>query len=428
MQSTIALRSYLMAGVAVAGAGIIAVNPVQPIAPTANPIVRAEVGLAAATGSLAGLVQANEICDATWKCSNPQEFYAAVWNNTVVGTTATWNQFTAAPFPILAAIAGNQKLYNSITGPAVLGTIQSEWKVFTQTIPAYLVAGVQDLFAGNVLGANNNFSLAFNAPLIPLSLLPAPFSQVGANSGYNWNNVVQNLNTQEHLTNAIYGVLGPFISGSGGFATLSQNIINSLKGGSVQDAINWVINAPAVIWDSIVNGGYGPVLYTVPNTIDPLNPLPVAGVVAGGLLNPQKILSLPFAGVLQITSPGSVSSFLNERGYVAKGLCPTAGCVNPIPFQPAAATAAAAVVAPQAAASVEAPAAEPAAPAVEAPAAEPATPKVEIPAALADSAPAAPEAPAAPVHRGSAAAATGDDAGSAAPAPSRGHRGARSAD
>jgi len=109
MQTTIALRSYLMAGVAVAGAGVIAVSPVQPVAPTTNALVHTEVALAAATGSLAGLVAA-ETCDVSWKCSDPSQFYASVWNNTVVGTSTTWNQFASAPFPILSALIFNQQL------------------------------------------------------------------------------------------------------------------------------------------------------------------------------------------------------------------------------------------------------------------------------------------------------------------------------
>jgi hypothetical protein len=439
MQTTIALRSYLMAGVAIAGAGIVAVNPVQPVVPTTTPLVHAEVGLAAATGSLAGLVQANEICDVSFKCSDPAQFYASVWNNTVVGTTATWNQFASAPFPIIGTLINNLVFYANYAGPALLGTLNSEITAIFQTAPTYALAGIQDLFSLNVLGATNNFTLALNAPLVPLPPLIKTLGQVTANPIYNIGNIIQRISVDEAVANAVYGILGPVISGIGGISTLTQNIIDSIKANSWTDAFNWVINAPALVFDSIVNGGYGPVLYKAG----------IYNVVAGGLLNPQKIFQPPQAppGIFQITSPGSVSSLLIERDYVVKGLCPSGGCVNPIPL-PGAATAAAAVAAPKAAASVaapeapaaapeapaaapeapaalkvEAPAAEPAAPKVEAPAAEPAAPEVEIPAALAES---APEAPAAPAHRGAAAAATGDDAGSSAPAASTGgHRGAR---
>ena len=430
MQSTTALRSYLMAGVAVAGAGIIAVNPVQPVAPTTNALVHTEVTLAAASGTLVGLVQANsQPCDTSFSCSDPAQFYTAVWNNTVFNVTAVWNQFASSPFPILTNAFTNLGISAQILGQTLVGTTVSLFNTFTKDIPAYVVAGVKDLFAGNVLGANNNFALALNAPLKPLSLVPEPLALVGTNPIYNIANVIQKISTQEAVANATYGVLGPFISGSGGFATLSQNIIDSIKASSPRDVLNWVINAPALIFDSIVNGGYGPVLYSIPQ------PGFTVGFVAGGLLNPIKYYD-KIPGYLQVTQPGSVSSLLIERGYVSGALCPSGPCTNPTPAAAspaaAAATPVAALAAPAAAASVsapvgeqakvEAPAAEPAAPKVEAPAA----PSIEIPASAADPAPAT--APVTPVHRGSEATAGGSDAGSTGAAASAGgHRGPRNA-
>lgn len=407
MQSTTALRSYLMAGVAFAGAGIIAVNPVQPLAPAKAPVVQAEVSLSAlaegwGVGSVLGAA-VSETCDKTWKCSDPGEFYTAVWNNTVFGVTAVWNEFAAAPFPIATNALTNLWISTQIAFQALVGTTQSVFNALFQDVPQLVVSGFKNVFAGNFLGASNDFTQAIFAPIKPLTLLPKPLALVGTNPLYNIANVIQRISQPDAVTNALIGTVGPLVSVSGGLWTAVQNIVDSIKNNSWTDAFNWVINTPGILFDSFVNGGYGPVLYSIPGA-------PQLNFVAGGLLNPEKaLLPSPFPGIIQITSRGSVSSFLKERSYVSGSLCPSGPCTNPTP----------AAAVPAAAASLPAPAAAAAAapaPEVEA-AVQQDAPKVEAPAAALDielpAADPAPEAPAPATSNARTEAVSGD----AAPAP-----------
>lgn len=371
MQSTIALRSYLMAGVAVAGAGIIAVNPVQPLAPAKAPVVQAEVSLSAfATGSVIGAA-VTETCDQTWKCSDPGDFYTAVWNNTVFGVTAVWNEFAAAPFPIATNALTNLWISAQIAFESIVGTTQSISNAIFQTVPTLVTSGFNNLFSGNFLGASNDFTQAIFAPIKPLIDLPKPLALVGANPIYNIGNVLQAISTPEAVTNALLGVSGPLISVSGGLWTAVQNIYSSIVNNSWTDALNWVINTPGILFDSLVNGGYGPVLYSFDAPGGPYN------YVAGGLLNPEKFFDLSQIGGtgFQVTSRGSVSSLLKERSYVSGALCPSGPCTNPTPPFTAASTPAVAAATPAVAAAAAATAP---APEVEA-AVQQDAPKIEAP-------------------------------------------------
>jgi hypothetical protein len=326
MNVTTTLRSYLIAGTAIAGAGVMAISPVQPVGATANRVITADVALAAAVGNVVAAAEP-EPCDVAFcDVPDPIEFYTAVWNNTVFGVTEVWNQFAAAPFPIAVNALTNLYISAQIAGESILGTLGSVGQALLTETPQYLVNSVQSLFSGNVSGAVNNLISAVVAPIIPLTLLPGPLALVLSNPVYNIANVVQALSTQEAITTAFVGLVGPLISTVGAIATAVQNVINTALAGQFEDALKWVVNAPGVIFDGLVNGGYGPVLYSFPN---PLAPEFTLSFVSGGLLNPEKFFPIP--GGTQITSPGLVSSFLQTRFTISGALCPSGPCTNPTP-------------------------------------------------------------------------------------------------
>ncbi len=310
MQQSASVRSFLMAGVAITGAGVIAVNPVQPLISATNELLTTQVKLLAAP--------------------SPIDVYSAVFQDLVFNVkTVVNNEFLPAPFPIAANVLTNLAISAQVGGQALIGTALSVGQALITQSPALLVNAVKQLLNGNVLGAVNDVISAALAPFVPLTLLAQPLSQVLTNPIYNIVNVVQALSTPQAVTTGIVGLLGPIISTVGATAAATQNVINALLSGHFKDALSWAVSAPAIVVDGLLNGGYGPVLYTVP---DPVNPTLRAGVVAGGLLNPQKYLPNPNPGQAgQVTSPGLVSSFLYERSVVSGALCPSGPCTNPTP-------------------------------------------------------------------------------------------------
>ena len=93
MQASVSVRSVLMAGVAVVGAGTMAVSPVQPSLPSVPRVESASVALAA--------------------FPDPGVVWQAVAQSAFQNISNLGTAFFAAPFPILSNLLSNLRSYFS---------------------------------------------------------------------------------------------------------------------------------------------------------------------------------------------------------------------------------------------------------------------------------------------------------------------------
>lgn len=154
----VSVRSYLTAGVALAGAGIIAVTPVTPVAPVLRDIQVPAVHTADV--QLASLL-------------NPLEVFAPILEQAMNGAQAIGQKAVADPFPILRALALNQ-LDSAGTlaglGTDLAGAVAAVWLA----VPGNIQTAIGQLQAGNIDQALRTIENGFISPFIPLVLKDLP--------------------------------------------------------------------------------------------------------------------------------------------------------------------------------------------------------------------------------------------------------------
>ena len=132
-------RSYLMAGVALVGAGAIAAGPVQAVPP--------EVQVPAVASSTAE-VELNALV-------NPIELWADLIGESVTNVGAIADTILTNPAPILANIIGNQLVTADVLAQFATG-ITSGLITGLGDVPAALGAALQEIAQGNINDGLNN--------------------------------------------------------------------------------------------------------------------------------------------------------------------------------------------------------------------------------------------------------------------------------
>lgn len=264
-------RSYLSAGVAVLGAGAIALSPVQPVG-----------------GDLAlSPHQANALAVSLAASIDP----ITPWNNTIEGAlnniTTLAGGIAANPLPILGQIIANQITYlgelpdiGTILGQ-VFGNIGNAIRApFTPPTPCTDGSGdpCPSISTAPVFEAlNTPFTQQQVYALLPFVLPP---------------DLAQTLKpVLEFATTSFSGVLlsiiGPVVGPVLSLVNSVGGIFNALTTGDFAGAINELINIPANFTNALLNGGeflnLAPVLslvgVTLPDTIQSI------GFNMGGLLS-----------------------------------------------------------------------------------------------------------------------------------------------
>ncbi|GAS90582.1 hypothetical protein [Mycolicibacterium brisbanense] len=231
-------RSYLAAGVALVGAGAIAVSPVAPPLPDVHvpAVSTASVSLSAAV--------------------DPFEAYVQLITNTVNNVGTLISTEIADPFPILQQVVANQ----ITSGQGIFAGLQSAGEALGQQldpsnpygIPAQLQQAVTQLLAGDINGA---VSTAWSALLSPVLYAGLPLLEPITNA---IKQPVQNLlNVINDPTAVLIPVLGalntvfPAVLVSG---NVGQNMVDAIKAGDPLGFVNAVLAGPGQIADAFLNG------------------------------------------------------------------------------------------------------------------------------------------------------------------------------
>ncbi|MGV0745438.1 hypothetical protein [Mycolicibacterium sp. XJ870] len=269
-----ALRPYTTSGIALVGAVAIAVSPVL-VAPPPLPDIQV----------------ANPAIELT-QIQNPIEVWALVLETAVENLGALAGDVLADPAPVLTQVIINQLTNAGILAEqavAIAGAVLNTLGNLPDTFEAALGA----LLEGNVVEAVG----ILTATLIPLGLAAiAAVGEVGeiiSRTVQNFANAVAVLTSGDTILSLALGFAGPVLSPLNALTETVQRVVTAIGALDVEELLDAVINAPAVLTDAVLNG-HGTLfgIITLPGLLTPgpgtaLNP---AGPI-GALLDLRRAIA-----------------------------------------------------------------------------------------------------------------------------------------
>ncbi|ABM14748.1 conserved hypothetical protein [Mycolicibacterium vanbaalenii PYR-1] len=240
----VAVRSPLATGVALVGAGAIALTPVHPSLPDIS---------VPAVSSMAVQLTAQPNPIALWT-----EVFAGAINN--IGGLG--EDLLSDPFPVLNQILRNQFGYLQTIGEAGKGIIDGLVEYASPDNPFGLQAGIRDAVAqfkaGDIGAAFTTLaSTVITGPIIVgagLPLLMSGLLEVPVKMAQNFTDAVAALLNPTTAVPLITAALGPILGPFSALGASVQDFVEALGSGDVLDAITTVINVPAKLVGAALNG------------------------------------------------------------------------------------------------------------------------------------------------------------------------------
>lgn len=290
------LRPYVTAGISLVGASAIAISPISPVS-TALPDIYAPAH--AVSTAAVNLV------------ASPIDFYTEVFARTTTNLGQLAGTLIGDPAPILTQVIKNQVANANELIVALAEGVGNLAYAVTDLIP-------QALRTASVALANGDVETALNALLGIPATLAIPLIDTVYDGIINpimqtvnrINNIVQNTTGTIILASAI-AIMGPVISTIGSVGAAIQGVIDAAGTGDIGKVAQALFDAPGVVVDGFLNGGYGPLLLgyiPAPGILDSVTG-PIAAVLGIRKLIAQQLapVQLPFARV-------ALSSAVEEQG------------------------------------------------------------------------------------------------------------------
>ncbi|BBX91179.1 hypothetical protein H5U98_07980 [Mycolicibacterium boenickei] len=286
----LASRSYLAAGVALVGAGAIAVSPLAPPAP--------DVHLPAIDASSAAVNLT--------AAANPLQLWADVIGAAFENVGGLGEQLAADPAPILRQIIANQLHSANVLGTATQGLVEGlSAALDPENFMSFQAAvkGAFDLIAAGDL--QNGFAALVTSPLmlgLPLlsfvgnQWVPGAWSVI-AQPFTNLANLVTNL-PEGAPALLLNGVLSPLTATASANGYVLENLAAAATTGDAAGFVEALVNAPATITGALLNG------FEIDNG-DGMPPTFMAGILS------------PEHGFI---SGGTISAVLNAFSQIADSM------------------------------------------------------------------------------------------------------------
>jgi hypothetical protein len=278
----ISVRSYLTAGVALAGASAIAITPISPITAAAPDALMSRAAVSTASVQLSAF-------------SNPFTPYVDLVGNTIGNVGYMANSWFSQPFPLLSQVASNQLGYAEQYVTAMTGFVKgmAEWATGTGadpygSVPWGLKEAADALRAGDLMGVmtalNTSFTMMFlGGPINLMGLLQIP------------------VDISKNVTKALEAVypMGVMFAGLGflqnvigvnnSIGASAQAIFDAVRAGDPLGAMSEVIDMPAKVLNALING-YSNGFVTLPGLISSGANGDIPGLLTSLLVNlPQAI-------------------------------------------------------------------------------------------------------------------------------------------
>ncbi|MEV0673685.1 hypothetical protein [Mycobacterium sp. NPDC050441] len=247
----LAIRSTLTAGIALAGAGAIAMSPISPV-----PAPTADIAVPMPHSSWAP-VELTALTDGLESPADPITTWLEVFGTAFDNVTQIGGVMAAAPLPVLQQVIANQMANGQILATSLDAAAMSYIQFFTSDEDyrlKYFVGQAFDYLAsGNVSAAAGVVSsilfrlFAFANPLINTMQIPLGMGQ----------NVMNALSAVPQMLMPLgLGVLNPVEGVINASGDSIQGVIDAIDAGDPAAAFTSVINTPAVLAGAILNGYY----------------------------------------------------------------------------------------------------------------------------------------------------------------------------
>jgi hypothetical protein len=284
LTSSLRVRHYLAASVAVVGAGLIALYPASPPAPA---IEQHAVQLVS-TGDL----------DVT-------AGWSSVISEAFTNLQSIGNEIAADPTPVLSQVIENQTAF-AATFSTDLQTIGTGLNTFlSQGLPQALQAFDTSVASGDFTDAVNNFNTALLIGLLPVAQPLQDILTIPGEESQNLTNVIDQLPNVG--LNLLLSPLGPLDGTLQAFADDSQSIFDAFQAGDTTTALNDLLGMPAFVTGAFLNGYDNPAL----------------DISYFGLLSPESVEGFPFTGgfldSLLVALPQTIAQALGESTASAAG-------------------------------------------------------------------------------------------------------------
>ncbi|MGF2947071.1 hypothetical protein [Mycobacterium sp. Lab-001] len=338
------MRPYLAAGVAVVGAGLIAVNPVAPTiaADISERAVRLTSSMAASIGevttniatTLPGSLDMGDLSAAATSIPpavNPIVEWLNVFSGAFTNVDEVATQWLADPFPILSQVISNQIGFANDAGSNLQGLAADIGTLLTQQLPANfetLFAGIQ---AGDISQSVSIFNQALLADLAPLL---TPLSNLASIPGEMLANLGNAADQIPYILVSMVGdVFTAMLAGAQGTANGVQSALDAATAGQFATAFVDLLNVPAMSVGGFLNG------VTEPSAVPGLLTWSDLPGNTSGLLN-DLVNTWPRLYIVPALSGGAtaatLSGDLNQLGNLIFGNLSSALGLDPAAFDPAA--------------------------------------------------------------------------------------------
>lgn len=242
----LAIRSTLTAGIALAGAGAIALSPISPVI---SPLSDATISV----HSRSVPVELTALTDMFQ--GDPITVWSEVLGAAFAGATQIGNDMSANPLPVLNQIIVNQAGYAQLLATSLQATADSYTQFFTSDddyrFKYFARQALDYLSSGNVTDAAAIMKeivfrlFAFANPLINISQIPISMSQ----------NAVKAFAVVPDLLMPLgLGVLNPIEGAILASGDSAQSILDAVNAGDPAAAFTALVNTPAVLTGAILNG------------------------------------------------------------------------------------------------------------------------------------------------------------------------------
>lgn len=234
-----AARSYLSTGVALIGAGAIAMSPVAPPLPDVKVPSWSTMG-----------VELNAAV-------NPLQTWIEVFGQAAENLAILGQQFAERPAPILQQIIENQLSNIETLAPAVESFAQGLLASLSPTnpdgVPAHLREAFEMILAGNPAEGVPAIFQAFLQPLLfPALGLLVPVQGIITQTAQNVLDVANQALTVVAI--GAIGLLTPVVSGFSAVGAAAQAVVDAANDGDLLGVVAAVLDAPGVIVGGVLNG------------------------------------------------------------------------------------------------------------------------------------------------------------------------------
>lgn len=258
-----------------------------------------------------------------------------------VADGAVNGEWKAGTSPDFAALWKQASEAAAGVGPGLSGAVNDVADALRNDVPQLLAAVTAALKAGDIESAMNNILLVAVAPIYAAinpstgSVMPALMKilDVPLDAGLALAGAIPNDRISAALSEpfaagkrlvyqvpevvlfAGIGIISPLAGGLGAVGHAVQSVVDGAEAGDIGQVATALMQAPGVMLDGLLNGGYGP---SVGNIIG-LGDFPV---INGGLLHPALDSSFDEDGQLNILLPGTLGALQHIVTSIATALAP----------------------------------------------------------------------------------------------------------